>query len=37
MNVILWLDREPARRRWGRWKGVRSVVAYVIWYVRYRP
>jgi hypothetical protein len=37
MNLIIWLDSEVARRRWGRWKGIRVVLAYLVWYARYKP
>jgi hypothetical protein len=30
------LDSDAARRHWGHWKGVRIVVAYTIWFFRFR-
>jgi hypothetical protein len=30
------LDSDRAKRRWGRWPGVRCVIAYTIWFFRYR-
>jgi hypothetical protein len=35
-GVIAWLDGFGPRRIWGRWPGVRVVLAYSIWFVRYR-
>jgi hypothetical protein len=30
------LDSHAARRRWGRWPVVRVVIAYLIWFAKYR-
>ena len=35
-NVLDFLDSDRAKRHWGRWKVVRSVIAYSIWFVRFR-
>jgi hypothetical protein len=36
MRLIVWLDDFPQRQQWGRWQGVRNVIAWSIWFVRYR-
>ena len=31
-----FLDSDRAKRHWGHWRGVRCVIAYSIWFVRFR-
>ena len=35
-RVLDSLDSDRARNRWGRWNGVRNVIAYTIWFFRFR-
>ena len=35
-RLLDFLDSAHARRYWGHWKGVRILIAYTIWFVRFR-
>ncbi len=34
--LLDFLESDRARNHWGRWKGVRTLIAYSIWWVRFR-
>ena len=35
-RLLDFLDSDRAKRHWGRWKFVRCLVAWTIWFCRYR-
>lgn len=36
-RLLHFLASDRAKRRWGRWKGVRNLIAYAIWFFRFSP
>jgi hypothetical protein len=35
-RVLDFLDSPRARRYWSGWKGARCIIAYTIWFLRFR-
>ncbi len=36
-RLLHFLDSDRAKRRLARWKGIRNLIAYAIWFFRFRP